>query len=110
MSLTTRGHNVLALAASVTIIGAAALTGPNRHPATKPAPAHHTASSSTPSSSAAVTLAYPTVIQIPDQLAQAIGQARTNTASTCPSGKATGWAEVEENGHTAIYAACVAGP
>lgn len=59
---------------------------------------------------APVAVSWPSTIILPDQLAQAIGQARENTAPGCHPHKAQAWAEIDENGHVlGMYAACASG-
>lgn len=56
-------------------------------------------------------LAFPSQISIPAELAQAIGQARANTAVTCPQRQAVGWVELDEGGVVqGIHASCAGRP
>lgn len=97
----------IGLAAAAIAIGLAALTAPanSRH---HPAPATTTTSIDLGTGGR---LAYPAAVILPDGLAQAIGERRTLAEGSCPSGRATSWADVDEGGNVAgIETACTDGP
>lgn len=107
MTLTSMDRRRIAVAGliSASVLG---LAGCPRHHATSPAPATF----SVPTGPSATTLAYPSQISIPAQLAEAVGHARASTASVCARGaRALAWAEVDEDGNvTDINSACVTNP
>lgn len=52
---------------------------------------------------------YPARIELPSELAQAIGKARADFATACPGGTSYAWAQVDEGGRVVdIATACAA--
>lgn len=104
MRVTARDRAGIGLCVAASALGVVWARGPHASHASTPL-----AVVSAPAP-APVTVSWPSTIILPDQLAQAIGQARVNTAAGCHPHKAQAWAEIDENGHVlGMYAACASG-